>query len=251
MSEVPISIITVCRNSAEDLSSSAQLIVPALGAQDEWVIQDGASTDGTVEWLNGLSDARIRLESQPDSGIYDAMNRAVQRATGDYVLFLGADDHLKILLDEIRDRLVDAQTLYYGDVWRMESRDRYAGAFTGAKLARTNMSQQALFYPKTAFEGRRFDVQYAQQADWVFNMDCYADPLLQFEYLDVIVAEYAQSGISSMKMDDDFQRDYRRLLKQYFPFSKRWRPALKSALSDLVRSLPGVPAPQQTPARKT
>ena len=63
------------------------------------------------------------------------------------------------------------------------------------------------------------------------------------------LADFAQGGASSLRMDEAFQRDYRRLLKKYFPFSQRWRPALASALAEFYRALPGVSAPRQTPAR--
>ena len=249
MSTPSISVVTVCRNSGKELPAAAASVVAALGAEDEWVAQDGASTDGSAEFLRGLGDARVKLESRPDGGIYDAMNGAVARAKGEYVLFLGADDRLRIRLDEARRYLKDGRTVYYGDVWRVATGDRYAGAFDGAKLARTNLCQQAIFYPRAAFAGRTFDARYKQQADWVFNMECFADPSLRFEHVPLLVADYAQGGASSCQMDEAFQRDYRRLLKQHFSFGQRWKPSLLSALSDAYRALPGVPPPRQTPAR--
>lgn len=249
MSLPSISVITVCRNSKNELPAAAISVLAALGGGDEWVVQDGASSDGSPEIARDLNDPRVRLESRPDGGIYDAMNRAVKRAGGDYLYFLGADDRLRIRLDEVRAFLKDGQTVYYGDVWRTASRDRYAGAFDGAKLARTNICQQAIFYPRAAFAGRRFDVRYRQQADWVFNMDAFADLSLKFEHLPLLVADYAQEGASSRQMDDEFQRDYRRLLKKYFSFRERWKPSLLNTLSNLYRALPGVPPPRQTPAR--
>ena len=249
MNAPAISVVTVCRNPGQELPAAAASVQAALGAGDEWLVQDGASTDGTADFLRGLADARVRSESRPDGGIYDAMNRAAARAQGDFLLFLGADDRLRIRLDEARGFLKDPRTVYYGDVWRTATGDRYAGAFDGAKLARTNLCQQAVFYPRAAFAGRSFDLRYPQQADWVFNMDCFADPTLKFEYVPLLVADYAQGGASSLRMDEAFQRDYRRLLKKYFPFRRRWRPALLSALADAYRALPGVPAPRQTPAR--
>lgn len=250
MNALAISVVTVCRNSARDLPAAAASVLKALGPQDEWVVQDGASTDGSAGMLREAGDPRLKLESRPDGGIYEAMNRAVGRASGAYILFLGADDRLRIHLDEARAFLKDARTVYYGDVWRVESGDRYAGAFEGARLARTNICQQSIFYPRAAFEGREFDVHYRQQADWAFNMACFADPTLRFEYVPLLVADYGQGGLSSMRMDETFQRDYRRLLRTHFPLGQRWKPVLASMLSDLYRALPGVPPSRQAPARK-
>ncbi len=249
MNAPAISIVTACRNARAELSATAATVLAALGPQDEWVLQDGASTDGTREFLAKLTDERVRVESAPDQGIYDALNRAVTRARGDYLLILGTDDRPRLRLDEIRPFLQDDHTVYYGDVWRTMSADFYAGPFDGAKLARTNICQQAILYPRAAFAGRAFDLRYRQQADWAFNMACFADPQLRFEYMPLRVADYAQGGASSQRMDEAFQRDYRRLLKTHFPWRQRWRPALASWLSDLFRALPGVPPPRQTPAR--
>lgn len=249
MNPPSISIITACHNAVKELPEVAESVLSAMGAADEWVVQDGASTDGSAEFLHGLRDPRIRVESRPDVGIYDAMNRAVKRMSGDFCLFLGADDRFRIRLDEMRVFLKHTNCIYYGDVWRTATGDRYAGAFDGAKLARTNICQQAIFYPKAIFAGRAFDIRYSRQADWVFNMDCFSDPSLKFEYIPVLVANYAQGGASSTHLDEVFQRDYRRLLKKHFPLRQRWRPTLVSALAAIYRALPGVPPPRQTPAR--
>lgn len=250
MSATSISVITVCRNAEKAIQDAADSVLAALGAGDEWVLQDGASTDGTLEFLRSLQYPGVRLESQPDNGIYDAMNRAVRRASGDFILFIGADDRLCIRLDDMRGRLSRPRTLYYGDVWRITSQDRYAGAFDGRKLSRTNICQQAIFYPACVFAKHAFDCRYPHQADWVFNMACFADPSIEFEYIPEIVAEYGQGGLSSMRMDTAFQRDYRRLLRRYFTLRQCWRPAVLSLLSDFYRALPGVPAPNQKPARR-
>ena len=89
MSAPAISVVTVCRNPGKELPEAAAAVLAALGAADEWVVQDGASTDGTADFLRGLAAARVQVERRPDGGIYDAMNRAAARAQGDYLLFLG------------------------------------------------------------------------------------------------------------------------------------------------------------------
>ncbi|MCZ7592848.1 MAG: glycosyltransferase [Kiritimatiellae bacterium] len=90
-----ISIITVTRNAARDLpgcldSVAAQTDVP----YEHWVV-DGGSTDGTLELLASRNDPRIRWISEPDRGIYDAMNKAVRLARGQWIYFLGSDDRMR------------------------------------------------------------------------------------------------------------------------------------------------------------
>jgi len=87
-----IDIITATYNCAAQLPT----LIASLRAQTDrrfrWVVADGASSDGTLELLRAATDLDIHLTSQPDFGIYDGLNRALQQADGEYYLVAGADD---------------------------------------------------------------------------------------------------------------------------------------------------------------
>ena len=92
MSGGAISVVTATRNAAQHLP---KLIASLRGQTDkdfEWVVADGESDDGTLELLRSVTDIRIVISSQPDSGIYDALNRAIGIASGEYYIVCGADD---------------------------------------------------------------------------------------------------------------------------------------------------------------
>lgn len=89
-----ISIVTATYNAAVHLPVLIESLRGQTDKQFEWVIADGGSSDETLAILNAISDLNIRLDSRADFGIYDALNRALQYATGDYYLVLGADDCL-------------------------------------------------------------------------------------------------------------------------------------------------------------
>ena len=85
----------------------------------EWVVVDGASTDGTKEWLSTIEDKRIQWKSEKDQGIYDALNKGLARANGTYLGFLHADDYFasKEILAQIHDALVSTNSDgIYGDL---------------------------------------------------------------------------------------------------------------------------------------
>jgi hypothetical protein len=87
-----ISVVTATRNAVQHLP---KLIASLRGQTDsdfEWVVADGASDDGTLELLRSVTDIRIVVSSQADSGIYDALNRAIGIASGEYYIVCGADD---------------------------------------------------------------------------------------------------------------------------------------------------------------
>jgi glycosyltransferase involved in cell wall biosynthesis len=178
--------------------------------------------------------------SEPDRGVYDAMNSAVRRARGAFVYFLGADDVLLPGFARALDALASERTVYYGDVVLSSSGARYAGPFDAAKLARTNICHQAIFYPRHVFDRRAFDLRFPRLADWAFNMACWSDPELSFHYLDIAIAAYNDAGgMSAAAMDWAFYDAYPELLRRHFPLRARWRPLAMHALSRAYRACVG------------
>ena len=87
-----ISVVTVCYNSAATIRDAVDSVLLQQGVDLEYIVIDGASTDGTLDALESYSDAVTQLVSEPDAGIYDAMNKGLARATGDVVGILNSDD---------------------------------------------------------------------------------------------------------------------------------------------------------------
>ena len=142
MSDAPIdvSVITVVRNGREGFVRTAESVYAQHGCAIEYIVVDGASTDGTVAEIERLGDRIARWESRPDSGIYEAMNRGVSLAAGEWLLFLNAGDTLAA--SDAVARLHDAATadvdVIYGDHCFRESdgRLRHKRARTPATLWR-------------------------------------------------------------------------------------------------------------------
>lgn len=87
-----VSIITVCLNSAKTIEDTITSVLNQSYKDIEYIIIDGVSTDGTVELVKSYGDKINRFISEPDNGIYDAMNKGIKSATGDVVGFLNAGD---------------------------------------------------------------------------------------------------------------------------------------------------------------
>jgi glycosyltransferase involved in cell wall biosynthesis len=105
---VKLSIVMPVRNALEYLEMAVESALFALAPTDELVIQDGASTDGTFEYLLAKSeqDPRIKVISEKDSGQSDALSRAITRATGDYIVWMNGDDVLSDVGIEILRSIV-------------------------------------------------------------------------------------------------------------------------------------------------
>ena len=91
---VTISVVTVCLNAFDGMRATAHSLMDQSFKSFEWVVVDGGSTDGTVSFLTRFHDKRLRFISEPDEGIYDAMNKGLSMVAGKWIIFLGAGDTL-------------------------------------------------------------------------------------------------------------------------------------------------------------
>lgn len=215
-----ISIIICVRNARNQLSGALENIRRQLCSDLELILVDGDSSDGTKEFIEEHKTIIRQWISEPDNGVYDAMHKGISMALGEWMLFLGADDRLRDgVIQRVLPQLLDPAVIYYGDVWMPGRATRWAGRFSTLKLARTNICQQAIFYPRIVFQKYRFDLRYPIQADWELNMRCWADPGLRFQYLPEVISDFNDvGGLSSTHADSTFNKDYNVLLKRHFPF---------------------------------
>lgn len=115
---VKISVITVCWNSAKEIIHTLESVLAQDYPDIEYVVVDGGSTDGTVDIIRRYADRIQTFVTEPDQGVYDAMNKGISLATGDYVMMMNAGDFfpssdtLSRAVAMMDDRDVD---VYYGD----------------------------------------------------------------------------------------------------------------------------------------
>jgi len=252
-----ITIIMPVFNGEESLESSILSIVSQNCNNLEYIIVDGASTDGTLEIVRKYESSIDYWISEPDLGIYDAMNKGVQLATGRWLYFLGSDDTLRNSLPAVAQFLRDDQTIYYGNVFRTGSKRLYDGVFGAWKLSRRNICQQAVFYPRSLFEVHQFDLRYKLFADWEFNMRTYSDSRFGFEFIPVTIANYNDlNGKSSIATDVQFWMDYGRLLRECMPRAVyvwfQFKRAVGRFPGSILQSqgVSGVPGESHSPPRK-
>src|ERR1700733_2398323 len=89
-----ITIITVCYNACHCIEKTIKSVINQTYPNIEYIIIDGASTDGTLEVINKYKNHVQKLISEKDNGIYDAMNKGVRHCSGEIIYFLNADDRL-------------------------------------------------------------------------------------------------------------------------------------------------------------
>jgi glycosyltransferase involved in cell wall biosynthesis len=172
----------------------------------EIILMDGGSKDGTLAIAESYHDVRIKIYSEPDKGVYDAMNKGIQQAKGEWLYFLGSDDYLfsNIVLEEVWSQLqtttnqvVHGNVLIKGNTgWAIDGQV-YAGKFSFQKLLKSNICHQSIFY-NTSFIKKnelQYDLKYPISADWDFNIACRT--LTKFTYIPEIIAVFNAGGVSS------------------------------------------------------
>ena len=190
----------------------------SLGSTVLVTVQDGRSQDGIVDYVRNLAIPGITIASEQDSGIYDAMNKAVQQASTPWIYFLGADDQLLPDFVKVLPLLDDLSAIYYGSVVFTSDRRKYDGRFSPLKLVFRNICHQAIFYPTRLLAAHPYQTKYSIKADWATNiilMSSYA-----FRYVDYSVALYNnENGMSRMHEDVIFNSDRNRLFRHAFGFT--------------------------------
>src|SRR4051812_26350361 len=193
-----LSIVTVVLNGAQTLERTLRSVFDQEFEDLEYVIIDGGSIDGSVDIIRKYESRIGYWRSEPDKGLYDAMNKAVRAARGRWILFLGADDELVARLADIAPLLTDPQTVYYGDAYMPRRQVFYDGPFNAYKIMFKNICQQAIFYPRSVFAKYSFETRYRLWADHALNIALYGDSRFRFAYVDRQISLYNDAtGASS------------------------------------------------------
>lgn len=163
--KIPLfSIITITRNHKSGLMKTAQSIHNQTYQNFEWIIIDGASSDGTGDDFINYRAAKII--SEPDKGIYDAMNKGIDKATGDYLIFMNAGDVFASsdVLEKIDPLTKSHPHFIYGD----SREDKYYKAARSHRKINWGMftHHQAMFYNRKDLGLLRYDLNYKIAADY-------------------------------------------------------------------------------------
>lgn len=208
-----ISIVTVSYNAEETIERTIQSVLSQTYHNIEYIVVDGASTDHTIDVIKKYR-GQVYVLSEPDKGIYDAMNKATQIVTGDYLLFLGADDILasSSVIDDVSKHLIDPNIVYYGNVRIRSSGKIFNKRYNKAKWAIWNVSHQSIFYPRIIYRNYSYDLYYKVYADYAYNLRLLKNKI-HFDYIDLIISIYNTEGFSSYTKDLNFSKDKLRLVR--------------------------------------
>ncbi|MBO9204580.1 MULTISPECIES: glycosyltransferase family 2 protein [Niastella] len=198
-----ITIIIPSFNAAAFIREALDSLLQQSFTAFEVLVVDGVSKDNTVAIVQEIAstDNRVRIITEKDAGIYDAMNKGIRLAVGEWLYFLGADDALcnnQVLESVVKVLQETDADLVYGNVLMGDRKHEYDGPFNYYKLLTKNISHQAIFYNRKVFSlVGNYNIQYKGHADWAFNLSCFTQEGLKTRYIDKLIANFSVGGTSS------------------------------------------------------
>jgi len=204
-----ISLITVTYQSSDTLSATIESVRRQTFSNFEYIVVDGGSTDATIDLLKKNSDVVDKWVSEPDRGIYDAMNKGIDLAEGELVGFIHADDVFATpdVLGNIDLRFKEADFhLLYGDLEYVRSDNpekvvRYwrSGSFRRQQLQRGWMPPHPTVYVSRKFFQKvgQFNIGYRISADYEWLLRALSNPVIKVEYMPEVMVRMRLGGASN------------------------------------------------------
>ena len=227
------SIIIPTFNSAKTLKVCLDSIVSQNFADFEVIVVDGVSMDNTITLATSFQEkiARLQIISETDSGIYDAMNKGIKKAKGEWLYFLGSDD--KLFSTEVLQKVAEAfkeddhLDVIYGNIFSKRFNGIYDGEFTNNKILSQNICHQAIFFSSTIFKSvGNFDIKFRSHADWDHNFRWFFSKKIKKKFINLVIADYADGGFSTVYADLLFlkQKHLKFLLSAHhiLPFKQKY-----------------------------
>ncbi len=197
-----LSIITVNLNNRAGLQKTIESIITQTFKDYEWIVIDGGSIDGSKELIEHYSDYISYWVSEPDKGIYNAMNKGILMAKGDYILFINSGDWL--CNDTALERCLShglSADIAYGELYFVDNdgnyvKSRFPKQVSVYYLYHYSLGHNASFIKRTLLQNEPYDEQYSIVSDWAFFLKQALNGR-HFEYLDEVVSCFDTTGISS------------------------------------------------------
>lgn len=210
-------IITINFNHAEGLRRTIESVVNQTCKDYEYIVIDGGSTDGSVDVIKEYADKIDFWVSEPDNGIYNAMNKGIDHAHGEYLNFMNSGDcfYAPTVLEEVKPQLT-------ADICLGKTKER--GVITGLEgdtitlmtLLHHVLCHQSLFIASPLQKQIKYNEDYKIIADWGFLIKALIKNNATFHNMDIIVCDFESDGISYLN-HDKVMDEKRKALKQLIP----------------------------------
>lgn len=220
-----ISIITVNYNEKEGLEKTIKSVINQSWKDFEFIIIDGGSTDGSKDVIKKYQDKISFWVSEPDAGIYNAMNKGIRASKGEFVIFMNGGDCFSndSVLEEITPMLNDEFDVYYGDNYNSRHDQHKKIIKYPEKLDFTffyyrTISHQSTFIRKKLFDEHfYYNENFKVSSDWEFFVYTHCYKNVPYKYLNKVVSVFDCNGISyDPKFAKIIQEERNQTYQKYF-----------------------------------
>ena len=206
MTNPKLSVITIVYNNAIAIERTMLSVLNQTYSNIEYIIIDGASTDGTKEIVKKYAERIAQFISEPDKGLYDAMNKGLVLATGDYVLFMNSGDEI-YAAETVAEVFAAAPSgdIYYGETemfdenWKSLGQRRHRAPehfdWHSFKFG-MNVSHQAIYIKRSLTQPYNLTYKYSSDIDWILKAAKKSSNIVNTH---LYVAKYMEGGISKKK----------------------------------------------------
>jgi glycosyltransferase involved in cell wall biosynthesis len=245
MTSATFSIITVCLNEATAIRVTCDNICNQSLDDFEWIVIDGGSTDGTLEVLKEYSDKIDLLVSEPDSGIYNAMNKGAAKAVGKYLIFMNGGDCFANSNALLHSSKAPEVQMLYGDIYLGDIHGNimtYPNYIGSDYMLSNRISHQATFYERDVFElSGGYDESLQISADYDLYIRLLKQQNISHYHIPHPIAIFDLEGISNSRQFRQLRKqENHRIRKKYFiryRYSmKCWRQEIRNWLQILINS---------------
>lgn len=224
-----LSIITVNLNNKDGLPKTIDSVISQTFKDFEWIVIDGGSTDGSKELIEKYSDHISYWVSEPDNGIYNAMNKGIKASKGEYLLFLNSGDIINesTTLEDVFN-LYPEDDIVTGQVINIDTQKllRVYNKSLFMQLYNNTLNHQGTFIKRSLFKDRLYDETLRIVSDWKFWLQTIIWGNASTKVIDVIVSQQEMNGISNGK-NPLLKEEREKVKKEFFP------PLLQKELDNL------------------
>ena len=218
-----LSIITINYNNRSGLEKTILSVVSQTFKDFEFIIIDGGSKDGSAELLNAHASTITYSVSEKDTGIYNAQNKGIKNAIGDYLLFLNSGDFLcdKHVLENVFSRKLD-QDIIYGNMlinWgnKAITQGKMPDTITKEHLFKDTLWHPVSFIKKILFDKYgMYNEKYKLVADYDFFFKVIIQHQVSTKHIDVFICEFNMDGQSSKAENKLIEKQERRLVQESY-----------------------------------
>ena len=201
-----LSIVTINYNNSDGLKKTIESVLSQTFENFEFIIIDGGSTDGSIESIREFENNIDYWVSEKDNGIYNAMNKGMRVANGEYFFFLNSGDFF--VGDDILEKVIpylDGTDIVYGDLLIAETNARWIKKYDHTicffYFTYDTLPHQGSFISRNILS--KFNLSFSESlkiaSDWKFFLDAICKYDATLKYLNFLISEYNTFGLSALK----------------------------------------------------